>query len=343
VGIKRVGLILIAVIIGLGCCGVSYACWNNTWWSHTWWNHTAHADDCSVEFESAESNDPGYTIDPGYDKHVAKTTVKINNRRWYRCWGSDLQDKLIVTVCNAYPCYQPTVDYWVKVESQKYCAKLTRIKINGDVVAAGEEVPVYHGDLVVTVNPPQKIEPCDSASGNITIHVKQQAEQSHTYKFTVTMDYECITCIPCEKEYGGTPGYWQNWDQHYSQDEIDEWLNIIDDDSFWLVPDCANPSGTIDTDDLDAIRDNATEKGATSLDRFLCHYLATRLNVEAGRLDGNNTHDVTSIRGWYLVLSDPNPTLSEIIFAIEEKYDTSNRWLLNIMKNICDALNNLEI
>ena len=193
-GIKKVGLILIAVIIGLGSCGVTYACWNNTWWSHWWWNHRVYASDCNVKFESAYSNDAGSSTDPYYDKHVAKTTVKINKKSWYRCWGSNSQDKLIVTVCNAYPCYEPTISYKVKVESRKYGAKLDDVKIDGTEVIPGDKVYLYDGKLVVTVNPPQEIQRGDSASGNIIIHVEQSAEQNHTYQFTVTMEYECTTC-----------------------------------------------------------------------------------------------------------------------------------------------------
>jgi len=49
--------------------------------------------------------------------------------------------------------------------------------------------------------------------------------------------------------------------------------------------------------------------------------------------------------GNYLALADPSAaTLSEIIAAIESKHGTSpSNTQFNIMKSVCDALNNLDI
>jgi len=189
-GMKRIGLLLTALAIALVCCGVGYA---------SSWNHTLPAkgmvddcwvevDDCWVEFESAKSNDPGKTIDPGYDKHIASTEVSIKNGcKRVGCWHFSQQDTLVVTVTNAYPSYQPTVDFWVKAYARHHYAHLVRTEINGTCATPGK--PVDLGDLSVTVNPPQKIDARQSGKGNMTIHVEQSARRYHTYKFTVIMYY----------------------------------------------------------------------------------------------------------------------------------------------------------
>ena len=181
---RKIGLLSIALIIAMGCSGFGYASWNDTLQA----TGTVEVDDCWVEYTSAESDDPGETPDPGYTKHVASTEVEI--KRGYKrcwCWYFSRQNTLVVTVTDAYPCYQPTVDFWIKAYSRYHPACLVCMKINGTYATPG--VPLDLGDLIVTVDPPQEISPCQCGQGDITIHVKQDAEQCHTYKFTVTMYY----------------------------------------------------------------------------------------------------------------------------------------------------------
>ena len=68
------------------------------------------------------------------------------------------------------------------------------------------------------------------------------------------------------------------------------------------------------------------------------------------RLNPDNKHDITTVEGYgYLGLANPSSaTLSEIVEAIEGKHvppatDPPTDKQFEIMKNICDALNNLEI
>ena len=80
--------------------------------------------------------------------------------------------------------------------------------------------------------------------------------------------------------------------------------------------------------------------------KFLRQYLATRLNAEAGRLYPDGHHNITSIKGYaYLGLLDSTQaTLSDIIHAIEGKYETSpTEDQFETMKDICEALNELKI
>jgi len=166
-----------------------------------------------------------------------------------------------------------------------------------------------------------------------------------------------------EWDVGGTRGFWSAWDNHktYTADEIEGWLESIDDDSLWLVPD-TDEDGDIDVTDLDAVFDQGTGKNVTMQDKFLAHYLATRLDAESGRLHLHLTHDVTTYDpDNYLDLADPQwATLSQIITAIESKYpddpddpgypadpsDAEAAWPTHdeyeIMKDISDTLNKVE-
>lgn len=145
---------------------------------------------------------------------------------------------------------------------------------------------------------------------------------------------------------GGSAGFWNEWDSHntYTEDEILDFLAAIDGASDWLA-------GTID--DISAMEAVfAAGKGGTMEQKFLRHYLATRLNVEASRLSLGTSHlfsilDPPTIDypDGYLGLEGEN-TLEWIIKAIEGKYDevsppTDEQF--EIMKDICDALNDLDI
>ena len=151
-------------------------------------------------------------------------------------------------------------------------------------------------------------------------------------------------------DVGGSYGFWKNWDKHntYTRSDIENWLGIIDGDSFWLVPDMNGNGYDIDIYDMKAILQGA--QGGTMEEKFLGHYLATRLNTEAEppRLDPSNPHNISEVDpDNYLDLVSPSgATLSEIVTAIESKYPDAV-WPTDaqygIMKDICDKLNKLEI
>jgi len=149
------------------------------------------------------------------------------------------------------------------------------------------------------------------------------------------------------KEVGGSPGFWKNWDSHntYTETEIWGFLAAVDASSLWL-------GGIKDISQMQAVLTPVVLTPAvptpgedTTMEaKFLRHYLATRLNVEAGQLYPELFHLFSSYDpANYLGLGGQG-TLEEIIGAIEGKYGTSpTEGQFEIMKDICDALNNLEI
>lgn len=146
---------------------------------------------------------------------------------------------------------------------------------------------------------------------------------------------------PPPTDIGGTIGFWGSRGhdhETYSEEQINAWLATIDTNSQWLVPD-VNEDGDINVTDMETIF--YTKK--TKKQKFLGHYLATRLNAESGRLYLAATHDFSAYDpNDYLDLNGSG-TLEQIISAIESKYDTSptdNQF--QIMKDICDELNKGE-
>ena len=144
-------------------------------------------------------------------------------------------------------------------------------------------------------------------------------------------------------DVGGTHGFWKNWQSHktYTRSEIEGWLSNIDGSSSWLGP--TTVEGMV------ALIEAGEAEGHTKYDAFLMQYLPTRLNAASGRLI------LTTIRDYYPPY-DPGDylglggqgTLLEIITKIESKYPdlpdqdpTDDEF--EIMKDICDALNNLAI
>jgi len=320
----KLGFISLALAMAFLAVPVSYACVTGQWGNwHPDRPITCCTPQCDVAFTSVSTGDnEGSMSEP---KEVAQTTAYITD-----CGNK----KIVVNVNNAYPGYEGYVNFTVKNTGR--CP----IKITG--ISTNNPNPGYlqlslTGECVIGAI----LQSGDIKSGHLVSGITQQAAQNAIYTFTIEIDFvQYTTC-----EVGGTPGYWQNWKQHWSCGTLNGWLHNIDTDSHWLVDD-RNGDGTINCHDVKAYFDAATGKGHTKKDQFLMQYLATRLNVEAGRLDINDTHNVTSISGYaYLDLANPtSATLAQIIAAMETKYNTvPTNAQFNIMKNICDALNKLRI
>lgn len=142
-----------------------------------------------------------------------------------------------------------------------------------------------------------------------------------------------------EWDCGGTIGFWKNWDKHktFMEEEIEGWLGSINATSKWLGPTT-----------VEGMRGILWKKSGNDMQcKFLQQYLATRLNVESELLSLEATYNFNDPDN-YLGLGGSG-TLTEIVAAIESKYpanpdDPKAVWPekgeYEIMKNICDALNN---
>ena len=314
-GIKKIGVVFLVVIIALALCRVGYAFWTDTLII----DDTVQTAEWKAGFTACSTNDPPGTIDPGKDKDVGSCTAELAVPEN----GGDYE-QVIVTIENAYPSYECEVSVTVHNDGT------VPARIGALDITSPPEVTVEHIDFLgVVLNPDGS--PGDSVGGQFWVHVEQEALQDHTYTFTVEIGVVAMC-------HTGTIGFWKNWDKHnaYTQAEIEDWLSSIDDDSEWLGPTSVT--------DMVAMLEQAS--GGRMEQKFLGHYLAQRLNLESGRQGWDTTHDVTSIDGYgYLGLADPNSaTATEIISAMEGKYGTSpDKDQFETMKDICDALNELDI
>jgi len=217
-------------------------------------------------------------------------------------------ETLQVVLSNAYPGYGCTVTFKIANRCDVPLV-IEHITVTPHNFTDGVEVSLD----VVEPHMGQVIDTCKVVCGKIKVKTEQPAEQGFEYSFTVTA-------------------------------EIDEWLDNIDAESQWLVPD-TNGDGTIDVDDMEAVlTESFAYAGASPMERkFLAHYLATRLDTEACRL-GYGVHDFGEYDpDDYLGLGGSG-TLLEIISAIESKYGTSpSDSEFEMMKNVCVALNEARI
>ena len=279
--------------------GLSYVLWGN--------RLEATGELVNVDFVAASTNDPPGSIDPGYDKNVATCKARVVSAK-----------EVAVVLTNAYPSYTCTFTTTIR-NSGRLTVRRGPLQIDAPPVLTVTEIGAP-GDIV--------IKPCRDDIEKFSIHVEQQAQQGSTYAFTIRKPFEVFV--------QGTIGFWKNWDSHdtFTRAEIKGWLTQIDASSAWLGP--------VTTSGMEAMFQAGLAESATAKSRFLAHYLATRLNERSGILAAADTHNVTSKDPHnYLGLARPtSATLAEIIAAIEAKFGTSpTRSQYNIMKEICDALN----
>ncbi len=163
-------------------------------------------------------------------------------------------------------------------------------------------------------------------------------------------------------DWVGSHGWWKNWPNHlhlypHLEDDINFWLNEMNNPlsewySDWLMP---NMDTYPDINVADMVLLIEQGEGPIAEHQFLMQYLPQRLNQMSGRQSPSSRHDVMSVPTYkkyyqdygydYLVLLDPyDASGQEIIAAIETKYSTSpTDEEFGIMKDVCDALNNLSI
>lgn len=144
-------------------------------------------------------------------------------------------------------------------------------------------------------------------------------------------------------ELGGTPGFWRSPRAVtlYGQDNLETWFRQIVTSSAWFDSTLSGYSAMCDI--LKAPAGNSYEDMVA---KFRSQYLATLLNTKTvpARLGLGTSHDISGINGAGAFFGYPSGTLTQIISTIEAKAsETLNKGEVEIMKDVCDALNNLDI
>jgi hypothetical protein len=172
-----IGTIVVILIIALAAIGVGYGLWSKVLFI----GGTVQTGNVNADFVNASTNDSGHELDPstipGLErKDVGNCEVVIGDQT-----PNDLivnNDLLTVTIYNGYPSYSCTVDFTVW-NSGSVPVKVQAFNFTGlppvlDLTTSGPSVDT-------------QIEPDHGVAGALTVHVRQEAEESATYTFSAAI------------------------------------------------------------------------------------------------------------------------------------------------------------
>lgn len=173
---KKIGLLCLALVLALGTLGVGYAMWDKTLYI----DGTVNTGEVNLEIVAISQDDA--RIDPGNlitgqpkDKDVGWTEVQID--------PNDNQ-RAIVTVHNAYPCYENYIHFSVH-NSGTVPVKLQNIVVTSPACI---DVTAWNG-IGEQIDPGPLNDPPAMADNTIWFHVLQCADELATYNFTVEFYY----------------------------------------------------------------------------------------------------------------------------------------------------------
>jgi len=161
---KKFMAIPILLIFALVITGFAYAHWEKI----VTINGTVETGTVHLEVLSVSSDDPPGAIDPGKDKDVGCTTATYD----------PVENKITVTITNAYPSYYVYVHFTVHNDGT------IPVKLKAIEVDAPPELEVGAWNGIG-----EQIDPCEKKDNTIYVHVKQEAAPGSTYTFTVEFVY----------------------------------------------------------------------------------------------------------------------------------------------------------
>lgn len=177
---KKLFITFAILMLVLGIAGFAYAHWEKI----VTIDGTVNTGNFDVVIVHVGDDDERGEPDPGKDKDVADTTVRIDQID---------PERAIVTITNAYPCYEAHVDVTVRNVGS------IPAKLKGFITDAPMciEVEVWDGigeqiDPYSWGGPPDKYQ----KDYTIRIHVLQCAEQGTTYTFTVKLIFRNWNEVP---------------------------------------------------------------------------------------------------------------------------------------------------
>jgi hypothetical protein len=161
---KMIG-IFAALMVALAMTGVAYACWKQTLYI----KGTVETGEVCVGFVDIDCNDDG--TDPGYTKDVGSCSCYLDEESW-KCSTEehgDAYETAVIEITNAYPSYSVTVTVTVA-----NCGTIPVNAVDIGYEITGDLAPwVEITDYGTSLKPPYQIDPCNTATGWATIHIKQ--------------------------------------------------------------------------------------------------------------------------------------------------------------------------
>lgn len=199
-------------------------------------------------------------------------------------------------------------------------------------------------ELITAPTPPN-----GSLSFDIIFELVQLELLGPTYAWA---DSECSpNALNMLIELGGTPGFWSSPGavKLYGKSDIVSWFKTIVAASAWYENDLATGTNDEVYDKMVGILKSGGASGYNGMvNQFRAQYLATRLNTmtDPPRLQLGTTHDISDIDGAKDYFGYATRTLAQIITFIEGEAaggiftDPPSKDQMEIMKNVCDKLNN---
>lgn len=133
----------------------------------------ANSPTINADFTDCWTNDPGTTVDPGKDRHVASSEAYLTD-----------SEHLTIEITDAYPSYECVI--WVTVTNGGTEPE-TIVSVALSSPGNEDELDISWGGFQVGV----PLQPGESVTGNFTIHVKQDATENAEYilQGTIGVDY----------------------------------------------------------------------------------------------------------------------------------------------------------
>ena len=213
---KKIGLLVLALVLALGGLGVGYAHWSQTLFVNT----KVETGTVLIGFSEGTSNDPppitqpggDYktgNIDPGHDKNVAACSVVLLNKKGTH-GEDDIYETANITMINAYPSYSNNVTLTV-ANGGTIPVKLEELCFDWDIDGTADanvttcqtyEVDLDSDNLTdfnLHVYPivDNQIDPCETDNLTIELHLKQTATQNTTYgPFQIWLKFTQWNLVP---------------------------------------------------------------------------------------------------------------------------------------------------
>ncbi len=181
-----IGTLVVILVIALAAIGVGYGLWSKVLFV----SGTVATGNVNAEFLSPSTNDTG--TDPGYTKDVGSCTVALAAQP-----GAGPNDLLTVTITNGYPSYSCTVSFSVKnsgsipvmVQAFNFAGLPPVLDLTAELPTVGTQIDAGH-----------------TADGRLTVHVRQEAEESANYVFSAAItlvqwnEFQWSAMALCQKD-----------------------------------------------------------------------------------------------------------------------------------------------
>lgn len=197
---KKIGIIALTLVLALGSLGVGYAHWSD----QLYVEGTVKGGQLMVGFSEAlinetheNPNPPPEMLDGEYlGKEVGETTCEFVGYRECVHTGKYGYEGILVTITDAYPCYQSHITFVVDNLGTipVIFEGVTIIDPTGELtydptleaLVDADGTEIINFDFVNLIG--WQLDYCEDTKAEIDVHIKQDAKEHYTYKFRVEID-----------------------------------------------------------------------------------------------------------------------------------------------------------